>query len=117
MADFLKKLDGIKEIQWLLNEILSSINHVDMDSILKDLNDDKDPYLHFYETFLSAYDPKLRESKGVYYTPDSVVKFIINALDSLLKTHFKDAPLGLKSALDNENIKLLDFATGTGTFY
>ncbi len=116
MADFLKKLDAIKEIQWLLNEILSSINHVDMDSILKDLNDDKDPYLHFYETFLSAYDPKLREKKGVYYTPDSVVKFIINALDSLLKTHFKDAPLGLKSALDNENIKLLDFATGTGTF-
>ncbi|GAA8927445.1 DNA methyltransferase [Helicobacter pylori] len=116
MADFLKKLDEIKEIQWLLNEILSSINHVDMDSILKDLNDDKDPYLHFYETFLSAYDPKLRESKGVYYTPDSVVEFIINALDSLLKTRFKDAPLGLKSALDNENIKLLDFATGTGTF-
>ncbi|MGL2375481.1 N-6 DNA methylase, partial [Helicobacter pylori] len=116
MADFLKKLDAIKEIQWLLNEILSLINHVDMDSILKDLNDDKDPYLHFYETFLSAYDPKLRESKGVYYTPDSVVKFIINALDSLLQTRFKDAPLGLKSALDNENIKLLDFATGTGTF-
>ncbi|MUU22422.1 N-6 DNA methylase, partial [Helicobacter pylori] len=116
MADFLKRLDSIKEIQWLLNEILSLINHVDMDSIIKDLNDDKDPYLHFYETFLSAYDPKLREKKGVYYTPDSVVKFIINALDSLLKTHFKDAPLGLKSALDNENIKLLDFATGTGTF-
>lgn len=116
MADFLKKLDAIKEIQWLLNEILNLINHVDMDSIIKDLNDDKDPYLHFYETFLSAYDPKLREKKGVYYTPDSVVKFIINALDSLLKTHFKDAPLGLKSALDNENIKLLDFATGTGTF-
>ncbi|WP_240642017.1 type ISP restriction/modification enzyme [Helicobacter pylori] len=116
MADFLKKLDVIKEIQWLLNEILSLINHVDMGSIIKDLNDDKDPYLHFYETFLSAYDPKLREKKGVYYTPDSVVEFIINALDSLLKTHFKDAPLGLKSALDNENIKLLDFATGTGTF-
>ncbi|EMJ44180.1 hypothetical protein HMPREF1434_00636 [Helicobacter pylori GAMchJs124i] len=116
MADFLKKLDAIQEIQWLLDEILSLINHVDMGSIIKDLNDDKDPYLHFYETFLSAYDPKLREKKGVYYTPDSVVKFIINALDSLLKTHFKDAPLGLKSALDNENIKLLDFATGTGTF-
>ncbi|MGN8406136.1 N-6 DNA methylase, partial [Helicobacter pylori] len=97
MADFLKKLDAIKEIQWLLNEILSLINHVDMGSIIKDLNDDKDPYLHFYETFLSAYDPKLREKKGVYYTPDSVVKFIVNALD-------------------NENIKLLDFATGTGTF-
>ncbi|ANH48886.1 DNA methyltransferase [Helicobacter pylori] len=116
MADFLKRLDGIREIQWLLDEILILINHVDMGSIIKDLNDDKDPYLHFYETFLSAYDPKLREKKGVYYTPDSVVKFIINALDSLLKTHFKDAPLGLKSALDNENIKLLDFATGTGTF-
>ncbi|GAA8462874.1 DNA methyltransferase [Helicobacter pylori] len=116
IADFLKKLDEIQEIQWLLNEILSLINHVDMGSILEDLNNDKDPYLHFYETFLSTYDPKLRESKGVYYTPDSVVEFIINALDSLLKTRFKDAPLGLKSALDNENIKLLDFATGTGTF-
>lgn len=116
MADFLKKLDAIQEIQWLLNEILILINHVDMGPIIKDLNDDKDPYLHFYETFLSAYDPKLREKKGVYYTPDSVVEFIINALDSLLKTHFKDAPLGLKSALDNKNIKLLDFATGTGTF-
>ncbi|WP_162976409.1 type ISP restriction/modification enzyme [Helicobacter pylori] len=116
MADFLKKLDAIQEIQWLLNEILILINHVDMDSIIKGLNDDKDPYLHFYETFLSAYDPELREKKGVYYTPDPVVKFIINALDSLLKMHFKDAPLGLKSALDNENIKLLDFATGTGTF-
>ncbi|MGL2612358.1 N-6 DNA methylase [Helicobacter pylori] len=115
MADFLKKLDAIQEIQWLLNEILSLINHVDMGSIIKDLNDDKDPYLHFYETFLSAYDPKLREKKGVYYTPDSVVEFIINALDNLLKTHF-NAPLGLKSALDNKNIKLLDFATGTGTF-
>ncbi len=96
MADFLKKLDEIKEIQWLLNEILSLINHVDMDSILKDLNDDKDPYLHFYETFLSAYDPKLRESKGVYYTPDSVVKFIINALDSLLKNAFQRRSLRLK---------------------
>ncbi len=112
MADFLKKLDGIKEIQWLLNEILSSINHVDMDSILKDLNDDKDPYLHFYETFLSAYDPKLRESKGVYYTPDSVVKFIINALDSLLKTHFKDAPLGLKSAQEIKKDEKILIITG-----
>ncbi|GAA9313308.1 hypothetical protein TH0335_06200 [Helicobacter pylori] len=112
MADFLKKLDEIKEIQWLLNEILSLINHVDMDSIIKDLNDDKDPYLHFYETFLSAYDPKLRESKGVYYTPDSVVEFIINALDSLLKTHFKDAPCGIliclilsPSLLQNKKLK------------
>ncbi len=104
MADFLKKLDGIKEIQWLLNEILSSINHVDMDSIIKDLNDDKDPYLHFYETFLSAYDPKLRESKGVYYTPDSVVKFIINALDSLLKTHSSEtiAYRGLNPIFETE---------------
>ncbi|PNL40791.1 hypothetical protein CEP78_008870 [Helicobacter pylori] len=63
-----------------------------MDSILKDLNDDKDPYLHFYETFLSTYDPKLRESKGVYYTPDSVVKFIINAWIVCLKRISKTLP-------------------------
>ncbi|WP_104713914.1 type ISP restriction/modification enzyme [Helicobacter cetorum] len=121
MALFLGNLNEIREIKWLLEEIITLINHIDMSSIIRDLNnhknnESKDPYLHFYETFLSAYDPKLRETKGVYYTPSSVVKFIINALDSLLKTHFKNAPKGLVSALDNENITLLDFATGTGTF-
>ncbi len=122
MANFLGNLNEIKEIKWLLEEIITLINYIDVGSIVRDLNnykdnESKDPYLHFYETFLSVYDPELREGKGVYYTPSFVVKFIIHSLDSLLSKHFKNiAPKGLSSALDNENITLLDFATGTGTF-
>ncbi|EOJ1835732.1 type ISP restriction/modification enzyme, partial [Campylobacter jejuni] len=78
------------------------------------LSTHKDPYLHFYETFLASYDPKLREVRGVYYTPAPVVIFIINAIDEALKQDFNHKK-GLSEALD-KNITLLDFATGTGTF-
>ncbi len=70
--------------------------------------------MHFYETFLASYDPKLREVRGVYYTPAPVVIFIINAIDEALKQDFNHKK-GLSEALD-KNITLLDFATGTGTF-
>lgn len=70
--------------------------------------------MHFYETFLASYDPKLREVRGVYYTPAPVVNFIINAIDEVLKQDFNHKK-GLSEALD-KNITLLDFATGTGTF-
>lgn len=56
----------------------------------------------------------MREIRGVYYTPASVVSFIINAIDSTLKTDFKFKQ-GLSAALEKD-ITLLDFATGTGTF-
>lgn len=125
MSKFLDVLAELSTLKWLVGEILNIINHIDIEAIIKDLNKisekdlwgdyvHKDPYLHFYETFLSQYDPKLRELRGVYYTPMPVVSFIINAIDEVLKKDF--ALQGLKSALDNENITLLDFATGTGTF-
>ncbi len=53
-----------------------------------------DPIIHFYETFLSEYDPKLRKSRGVWYTPQPVVNFIVRAVDDILKTEF-DLPQGL----------------------
>lgn len=126
MSGFLDNLDELDSLKWLINEILSIINHIDPASITKELNKiaqkdllgnylHKDPYLHFYETFLSQYDPKLRELRGVYYTPFAVVSFIINAIDSVLNRDFNQTK-GLGSALDNDNITLLDFATGTGTF-
>ena len=126
MSGFLDNLDELDSLKWLINEILSIINHIDPASITKELNKiaqkdllgnylHKDPYLHFYETFLSQYDPKLRELRGVYYTPFAVVSFIINAIDSVLKHDFNQDK-GLGSALNNDNITLLDFATGTGTF-
>jgi len=67
--------------------------------------------VHFYETFLAAYDPKLRESRGVYYTPEPVVQFIVRSVDELLKTRF-DKPWGLADG----SVKVLDPACGTGTF-
>lgn len=126
MSGFLDNLDELDSLKWLINEILSIINHIDPASITKELNKiaqkdsridylHKDPYLHFYETFLSQYDPRLRELRGVYYTPFAVVSFIINAIDCVLKQDFKQTK-GLGSALTNDNITLLDFATGTGTF-
>ncbi|EAI6788267.1 DNA methyltransferase [Campylobacter jejuni] len=130
MSGFLDdSFENLENIKWLLEEIISIINHIDITSIIKELNKTgekdlfnrltilsthKDPYLHFYETFLASYDPKLREVRGVYYTPAPVVIFIINAIDEALKQDFNHKK-GLSEALD-KNITLLDFATGTGTF-
>ncbi|MDD2764274.1 MAG: hypothetical protein PHE83_09910 [Opitutaceae bacterium] len=81
-----------------------------------------DPMLHFYETFLGAYDPKLKEMRGVYYTPEPVVGWLVRSVDRLLKDRFalkegvadasrvsadKDAP---------HRVLLLDPAAGTATF-
>jgi len=91
-----------------------------------------DPMIHFYETFLSKYDPKLRKAKGVWYTPEPVVKFIVRAVDDILKTEF-DLPQGLADTskikikvpqkgdsklIEKEvhKVQILDPATGTGTF-
>ena len=126
MSGFLRKLDTVISLKWLISEILAIINHIDIASLTLELNKishknlfgnylHKDPYLHFYETFLSQYDPRLRELRGVYYTPFAVVKFIIDSIDSTLKHDFGESK-GLGSALENDNITLLDFATGTGTF-
>ncbi|HDX3641550.1 TPA: N-6 DNA methylase, partial [Campylobacter jejuni] len=130
MSGFLDdSFENLENIKWLLEEIINIINHIDITSIIKELNKTgekdlfnrptilsthKDPYLHFYETFLASYDPKLREVRGVYYTPAPVVNFIINAIDEILKQDFNHKK-GLSEALD-KNITLLDFATGTGTF-
>ena len=65
--------------------------HADMDAILEDFGRhtrQDDPTVHFYETFLAAYDPALRERRGVYYTPTPVVSFIVRSVDALLKSKF-----------------------------
>lgn len=98
-----------------------------------------DPIIHFYETFLAEYDPKLRKSRGVWYTPEPVVNFIVRAVDDILKTEF-GLPQGLadtskttievntqaedqrsKTGFKREKrevhkVQILDPATGTGTF-
>jgi predicted helicase len=71
----------------------------------------QDPVVHFYETFLAAYDPALRELRGVYYTPEPVVSYITRSIDNLLKTRF-DKPTGLA----DDNTLILDPAAGTASF-
>ena len=125
MSKFLRELKELDSIKWLLEEIIDIINHIDISEIIKDLNKIsqkdllgeyiyKDPYLHLYEDFLKEYDESLREVRGVYYTPAPVVKFIIDSIDLTLQKDFSKQ--GLKSALNDSDITLLDFATGTGTF-
>eukprot|EP00913_Durusdinium_trenchii_P015411 g14472.t1 len=95
-----------------------------------------DPFIHFYETFLAAYNPKKRKSRGVWYTPEPVVDFIVRAVDGVLKTEFGIAD-GLADTdkvtvdwdtgetkngkavtikKDVHRVQILDPATGTGTF-
>lgn len=93
--------------------------------------EDHDPIIHFYEDFLSEYDPKLRKARGVWYTPQPVVSFIVRAVDDILKQEF-----GLSSGLSDiskvkikvpgqdgkdiekevHKVQILDPATGTVTF-
>ena len=96
-----------------------------------------DPFLHFYETFLAEYNPAKRKARGVWYTPEPVVNFIVRAVDDVLKTEF-GLPMGLADTSmipiewdtgqndakgkpvmikkDVHRVQILDPATGTGTF-
>lgn len=55
---------------------------------LFEVDNERDPLIHFYEDFLKEYDPALRKSMGAYYTPTPVVKFIIREVDRILKEDF-----------------------------
>ncbi|OGU39198.1 MAG: DNA methyltransferase [Ignavibacteria bacterium GWA2_36_19] len=70
-----------------------------------------DPVLHFYETFLAEYDPATREKRGVYFTPEPGVSFIVHSLHQILKEKF-NMPDGLSS----KDVTLLDPAGGTLSF-
>lgn len=99
----------------------------------------QDPIIHFYETFLAEYDPKLRKARGVWYTPEPVVNFIVRGVDEILKNEFslKDgladtSKTTIKVQTDQRDrrtksghvelekevhkVQILDPATGTGTF-
>ena len=73
--------------------------------------DVKDPLIHFYEIFLQEYAPIQKVRKGVFYTPNAVVSFIIKSVDYLIKTELK-----YKEGLADARISILDPAIGTGTF-
>ncbi len=132
LVNFLDELeqDEYRGIKWLVEEILSIMNTLDLAAILEDLAFTKrqvrsfdpteeerplfakDPYVYFYEDFLKAYDRATRKARGVYYTPPPVVHFIVHAVHAILQDTF-----GIRQGLaDRKRVTVLDFATGTGTF-
>jgi predicted helicase len=113
-SDVSEELDEIEIIRPYLLDIISLLNRADFQRILSEFGKrtrTEDPVVHFYETFLATYDPKLRASRGVFYTPEPAVQFMVNAVDYLLKTRFN-----LSWGLADSSVKVLDPATGTGTF-
>jgi len=118
---FLRKLfssimagDLNEKVAGAIDAITFLLDHSDIASILRDFGKrtrQEDPVVHFYETFLAAYDPKLRKSRGVYYTPEPVVSYIVRSVDWLLKEKF-----GKKEGLADPSVLVLDPACGTGTF-
>lgn len=118
---FLRKLfqyiagyDLDDRISWLVDDLVQMLAQAKMEEVLKDFGKGtarEDPVVHFYETFLKEYDPKIREMRGVYYTPEPVVSYIVRSIDYLLKTRF-GKPLGLA----DDKTLVLDPAVGTGTF-
>ena len=118
---FLRKLfssimagDLNEKVAGAIDAITFLLDHADVGAILKDFNKRtrrEDPVVHFYETFLAAYDPRLRKTRGVYYTPEPVVSYIVRSVDWLLKEKF-----GKKDGLADPSVLVLDPACGTGTF-
>jgi len=150
---FLRKLfnhvagaDIDERIKTTVDNLADVFRATDVKALLKNFGratQTNDPIIHFYETFLAEYDPKLRKARGVWYTPEPVVNFIVRGVDEILKTEF-----GLKDGLADTSktkikltqstsdkrkkvkgksgytevekevhkVQVLDPATGTGTF-
>jgi hypothetical protein len=102
------------QLEWIIDDIAEVLASVDVGIILNQFYQEgkgEDPIVHFYETFLSEYDPQIREKRGVYYTPEPVVSFIVRSVHRILKEHF-----GKPDGLADIHIKILDPAAGTLTF-
>lgn len=147
--DHVAGIDMEARVVWVIDDLIQLFRHVDVDELLKDFGTktkQTDPILHFYETFLGQYDPAKRKARGVYYTPQPVVDFIVRSVDQILKQDF-GLPKGLadsskvtkqipenqhkdysnlrvetagnntkKYFVDTHKVQILDPATGTGTF-
>lgn len=149
---FLRKLfqdiagyDLDNRLVWIVEELVSIFLASDVAQIMKNFGKStkqEDPVVHFYETFLGEYNPALRKARGVWYTPQPVVNFIVRAVDDILKTEF-NLPQGLadtskikvkkkavtqtgvgakskikevETEVEVHKVQILDPATGTGTF-
>ncbi|MEK7851705.1 MAG: N-6 DNA methylase, partial [Deltaproteobacteria bacterium] len=103
-----------KQMEWIIDDISEVLAVTDVKKILHRYFHEgkgKDPIIHFYETFLTEYDPRTRERRGVYYTPEPVVSYIVRSVHNILKERFNRA-----DGLATETVTVLDPAAGTLTF-
>jgi hypothetical protein len=103
-----------QQMEWIIDDISEVLAVTDVKNILHKYFHEgkgKDPIVHFYETFLAEYDPQTREKRGVYYTPEPVVSYIVRSLHRILKEHFNR-----KDGFASELVTVLDPAAGTLTF-
>ena len=132
-----------ERIMWVVDDLVTVFQATDLKKIMKSYSTNMlhhDPMIHFYEDFLSEYNPKLRKSKGVWYTPQPVVGFIVRAVDEILQKEFGlsegladysmiEKTVSAEQSIDRRTsdgmkhvkrrfhrVQILDPATGTGTF-
>ena len=111
---FISLEDFSKPVAWCVDDIAGVLAVADVRAILDEFYQEgkgSDPIVHFYETFLQKYDPDVRERRGVYYTPEAVVGYIVRSLHGLLKRKF-----GMVNGLASDEVTVLDPAAGTMTF-
>ncbi|MCL0074576.1 N-6 DNA methylase, partial [Thermodesulfovibrionales bacterium] len=103
-----------KQMEWILDDIAGVLATADLNQILHEFyhqGKGSDPIIHFYETFLAEYNPAERERRGVYYTPEPVVSYIVRSLNIILKEHFNK-----EGGFAANSVTVLDPAAGTLTF-
>ena len=145
LFDYISGANLDENLVWIVDDLVEIFRAVDLNRLLHNYGHStgmNDPFLHFYETFLESYDKVNKEKRGVYYTPLPVVRFIVRAVDDILKTEF-NLPHGLADDtkvkykrfvyVDTSNkrakqpkevwseeeiykVQIFDPATGTGTF-
>ncbi len=119
IKEFFHRLDDFPgEIVWAVDEVISILKVTVFSEIQKEFAEYRnkgkgfnDPFIFFYEDFLYHYDPQQRKIRGVYYTPEPVVSFIVRSIENILKNTFE-----IKNGFLGKNVTVLDFACGTGTF-
>ena len=112
------------DLNWIVDDLVAFLEELDIHNLLKDAAQG-DAIVHFYETFLKAYNPNEKKLRGVYYTPDAVVSYIVRSVHQILQKDFS-IPDGLAdaetvaqqsgAARTQPRVTILDPATGTGTF-
>ncbi len=130
-----------ERLRRVIDELCNVFCATNMDKVLRNfgkITARQDPFLHFYEDFLAEYNPAKRKARGVWYTPEPVVNFIVRAVDEVLKSEFgladgladtskitidwdtgqNDPKTGKPATIKKEvhRVQILDPATGTGTF-